>query len=143
MSKQTKHILLAAGVMVAAYVAYTIYKAVQAGVTGVENLIKAPFSALSSVGSAVTGAAATVADNATAAAPLLDNSLADQSAALDTTITANANTYAPGGAMYNLTVQTQGQAAADANWAAVQKNLATQAAATTAASPFSLAFWGI
>lgn len=113
-----KEIIIVLTLGIAVYVVYSIYKAFQAGVRDVKGLLTAPFTALSNAYNTVTGGVAAVAS-----LPALQqqNQLLDQQLT-----TMNTNDYAPGGSTYNLIAASQGQAAADAAWAQVQKNLATQ-----------------
>jgi len=55
-----------------------------------------------------------------------------KSQSLDAQLAAlNQSEYAPGGRLYNQTLATQGQAAADANWAVVQGHTSSSAQAST------------
>lgn len=133
MSKETKHILIALGIGVAAYFVYQIYQAVQNGVTGFTNLLMAPFTALQS---AFNSAAASVSSTASLIANTPANVAAGNAAAAQIT-TVNDSAYAPGGTEYNQIAATQGQAAADAAWATVQSHQAVQASQDVDANPLT------
>ncbi len=109
-----KHAAIVLGVGVVAYALFAIYKAFKDGERKLSELLKAPFKMFSD-------AAGAVKDLAAAPGDLVD--AAKQSEALDKQIVAqNANDYAPGGRIYNNILATQGQAAADAAWQAVQRD---------------------
>lgn len=129
MKPATKHILVAAGIGAGAYVVIEIWKAWQAGVTAIGDLIAAPFTALSSAVSSATSAVSS-------AAATVQNVSAGNAAAAQIT-TMNNSDYAPGGTIYNQIAATQGQAAADAAWATVQQNQTAQASQAVTINPLT------
>lgn len=148
MSKHTKHVLLALLLGGLAYVLYKIFQAAGAVAKDAAAAVNAPINAAKAAAAAVGQVAS---DTYSAAAGAVDNIvsgaqdaalipvLSQQSQALDQKIAQNAtNEYAPGGTVYIQIANTQGQAAADADWAAVQKDLANQAAQTAKNSSFSI-----
>lgn len=106
-----------------AYMLYQMYQAYQAGVTGLQNLLMAPFTALQN---AFNSAASSVSSTASLIVNTPANVAAGNNAAAQIT-TANDQAYAPGGTIYNQIAATQGQSAADAAWATVQSHQAVQA----------------
>ncbi len=136
MTKQTKHILWAIGIALAAWSLYAMYKAWTLG----ESIITAPFRYLGLAGSAIASGAATVAGNAQAAASI--PALATQSQQLDQTIIANQTTdYAPGGRIYNQIASSQGVDAANAAWTSVQQHQTSMQSQTSTYSLFSPSTW--
>lgn len=122
MKTQTKHILAAAGIAVAVYVVYEIWKAFKAGITDIGDLIAAPFTALSGAVSSVTSTVQNVSAGNAAAAQIT---------------TMNNSDYAPGGSIYNQIAATQGTAAANQAWQTVQANQAAQQAQTVTLDPLT------
>lgn len=133
MKPETKHVLIALAIGIAAYFVYQIYQAIQNGVTGFQNLLMAPFNALSS---AFSSAASSVSSTVSLVANTPANVAAGNAAAAQIT-TANSSVYAPGGTEYNQIAATQGQAAADAAWATVQSHQAVQADQDMTANPLT------
>ena len=108
------------------YVLYTMYKAFKLGT----SIVTAPFdfakALWNNVSPAASSAASAVASDVSAAASI--PSAIATSQALDTQLqTTVESDFAPGGRIYEQIVATQGQAAADANWAKVQADYANQA----------------
>lgn len=135
-----KQIFIIAGLGLAVFIVWEIYKAWRAGETAIGKLILAPWTALkaawSAASSAVSSAASSVASGVSAAASLpgltqteLANAQAQGS---------NAASYQPGGTMYNIIASTQGQAAADRAATASANNAATELAQAQADS----SWWG-
>lgn len=120
MKPQTKHILIAALIGVAAYVLIEVWKAWQAGTRAIADLITAPFTALETVWSSASSAASSVAAT-------VQNVSAGNAAAAQIT-TMNDSDYAPGGVIYNQIEAQQGQAAADQAWQTVQNQQAAEQA---------------
>jgi hypothetical protein len=129
MKPATKHILIALGIGAGVFVVYEMYKAISAGVTAAEDILLAPWNALKSVWSGVSGAASAV--SSTVANVSAGNAAATQISAL------NNSQYAPGGTIYNQIQATQGTAAADAAWQTVQNNQAVQASQTVTWDPLT------
>lgn len=135
MNSTARHILIAALVGAAVFVIYEIYRAYQAGVTAISDLISFPFASLKSIVSGAGQLAAagyqagvTVASDAGVAASI--PGLIAQSQSLDASISSEAtNDYAPGGMTYNKILAASGQAAADNAWAVVQQHLNSENAA--------------
>lgn len=152
MKKNTQQILIWMGIGLGAYVLYRLYAAATAIVTAPVNAAKSALqagaAAAGAVGAAVGGAVSAVTDTAGQVGAAVGNVPSDIAAAasipgleadslnLDQQIIASQSTYAPGGAVYNQTLATKGQAAADAQWAAVQANDANMKAQE--GQPFSL-----
>jgi hypothetical protein len=132
-TKKKSHILIALLIGVGVYFAVEIWKAYQAGVTAISDLLMAPFTALSNAVGSVTSQVSSTASaisNASASVP------AGNAAEAQIT-TANASAYAPGGTIYNQIEASQGQAAADAAWATVQSHQAVQASQDVSSNPLS------
>jgi hypothetical protein len=134
-----------------AYAVYSIYEAFKNGERTVAGLLAAPFTALKSVGSAIASTfnysasapgadipvVGTVAGGLNALDNLPDLISQDQTLTQQTQTLAN-QSYAPGGENYNTVAATQGQAAADANWAKVQADYANENQQVAADSNFSI-----
>lgn len=129
MKPHTKHILIALGVAVAAFILYEMYKAISAGATAIGDIIMAPWNA-------ITGAVSGLSAGASAVAATVTNVQAGNSAAAQITQLDNSQ-YAPGGTIYNQIASTQGQAAADAAWQTVQNNQAVQTSQTVTWDPLT------
>lgn len=116
-------ILIVVGIGVALYFVYWIYQKIQ-------DAINAGANGAAAIGKYILSGAQNIGSEVAAAASL--PGLASQSAALDQQIsTQDTSLYSPGGRLYNQVLASQGKAAADANWAAVQSHLATQSQQTS------------
>lgn len=122
--RQHEKVFIALGAGIAAYIAYSIYRAIKNGVTDLKGLVTAPFTALSNEVNSVVN---TVNPSNIAAG----NAAAAQIAAL------NNSDYAPGGTIYNQIAATQGLAAANAAWQQVQQDNANSAAQNVTANPLT------
>lgn len=125
MNPTLKKILIAAGVVLGAWAIWAIIKAIGDAREKAMSFTAAFLHALSAPYRAI----AETADAVGAAASL--PALHSQSVQLDGELGAlNNSDYAPGGKIYNRILVERGRAAADAAWAAVQRNLVTQQADT-------------
>ncbi|HEX3626698.1 MAG TPA: hypothetical protein VH280_14895 [Verrucomicrobiae bacterium] len=129
MKTQTKHILLALGIGAGVFVLYEMYKAVNAGVTAIGDVLMAPFNAARAVWNGVSSAASSV--TSTVANVAAGNAAEAQLNAM------NNSDYAPGGTIYNEIAASQGPAAANQAWQTVQNNQATQASQDVTWNPLS------
>jgi hypothetical protein len=129
MKPETKHILIALGIGVGAFVLYEMYKAISAGATAIGDILLAPWTAITGALAAAGSAASSV--TATVANVSAGNAAATQIASMN-----NAD-YAPGGSVYNSIASTQGAAAANAAWQTVQNNQAVQASQTVTLDPLT------
>jgi hypothetical protein len=130
---QTKHILIALGVGFGAFVIYETYKAISAGISGVSDVLMAPFNSISAAwngaSSALTGAVSSV--TGTVANIQAGNAAETQINQM------NNSDYAPGGSIYNQIAATQGTAAANQAWQTVQNNQQVSASQDLSWNPLS------
>jgi hypothetical protein len=147
MKPGTKHLLIALGIAAGVFILWEMYKAWKAGVTAVSDILNAPLNAAkaawagisgaaSAAGSAISNAAGTVANNYAIASQL--PALTQQEVADAQAQGSVAASYQPGGTIYNMILNTQGQAAADAAAATAGQHAADQLAQAQADS----SWWG-
>jgi hypothetical protein len=134
-SQTTKHILIALVLGFVVFVVWEMYKAYSAGTTAIADLIAAPWNALQTIWSGITGAASSASNAVSSAASNVTNDydVASQLPQLTQQELADAQaqgsvaaSYQPGGTIYSMIASTQGTDAANAAATTAAQNAANE-----------------
>jgi hypothetical protein len=122
-----RKIAIGAGLVLAAWATYRVYRVLKDGEATLGKILMAPFTGAKDLYNVESNAVATLSAPGTVAALNPVNAVEETIRGNDLTaqLATRGNDYAPGGRIYNQVAATQGQAVADANWQKVQNDLAT------------------